>query len=122
MSKDIVATFVKDVSDKFQGEAFVYEVSPLVEFYNSDPDDVHLTEYVVVSHVNTTYDLGEFKLPNYIIYETLAFPSDSDGEILSWREIEGFRDANISEFFTLAGWTLTLDAGTVTVPELEAGT
>lgn len=65
---------VEDVSQKFNGTAFVYELSEPVE-YTEDYDGPKLeTRYIVVSHVG---------------FEALAFPSDEEGNVLDWMEVGG---------------------------------
>ena len=72
-----VAYKVKDVSDKFKGEAWLYKVSDVVE------EDGASSEYIVSSAVEGPNFFGGF------ICETYLFLSDSDGNVLRWGELEG---------------------------------
>ena len=69
-----VATFVKDVSAKFQGRAEVFAVSPPIETY----EDGETFDHVVVSAVSGPYAT-----------ETYIFGANAEGKILNWGELEG---------------------------------
>ncbi len=103
-----VATFVKDMSHEFRGVAYLYHVSPMVKYYVDD-DEIY-TEYVIVSCIDTRNPGWMSGLDDPLaILEVGAFPADEDGNVVSWGEIGMCRDVNLSAFFQLMNWTLTLE-------------
>lgn len=75
------ATFIKDV--KMRGDAALYLLSEPIEGVDME-SYVTSWDWVVVSAVDDSM-LGRS--------ETLIFPSDSEGEIEDWQELEGsYRD------------------------------
>lgn len=80
-TQTMTATFVKDVSDRFAGTAYLYRVEPPVTG-GWDGDTEY--DYVVSSGVNALFSGPE----------TYLFPADEDGEVLDWGELDGsFRGA-----------------------------
>ncbi len=67
------AKFIKDVSDRFQGDAALYKLSPPIKDEYNETEH----EYVISSAVNGW------------VYETYLFPSNENGEIVSWGELDG---------------------------------
>jgi hypothetical protein len=86
------ATFVKDVSEHFQGNAELYKVTPALEGF----------DFVVVS-ATVAFDTGS--------PETYIFGADENGTVVSWGELEGsFRgELDISKALSLAGYTVVRD-------------
>ena len=72
--KDKIATQVKNVSDQFRGHAAVFNMVPPMKDYNGNEWD-----HVVVSTAT---------LPVTGV-ETYIFPSDSEGNVQNWIELEG---------------------------------
>ena len=68
-----IATQIKDVSDQFRGRAAVFNVVPAMEDYDGNKWD-----HVVVSTA-----------PAITGTETYIFPSDPEGNIVDWCELEG---------------------------------
>jgi hypothetical protein len=77
------ATFVKDVSENFTGEAKLYRLSDPIEYDkpwdDEDNTPAKLAEYVVVSAT-----VALFSGP-----ETYIFPTDENGDVLDWGELDG---------------------------------
>ena len=72
------ATKIKDL-EGFRGHAALYRLSEPME------DEKTSWDWVVVSAVEVPFVVGE---------ETLIFPSDENGEIAGWSELDGsFRGA-----------------------------
>lgn len=75
------ATFVKDVSAKFRGEARLYRLDQAIE-YGWDWDSEQYkgsTNFVVASAANVWYGGPE----------TYVFASDEEGNVLDWSEKAG---------------------------------
>ena len=72
------ATFIRDL-DGFTGSAKLYKLDPPIKEYDFEDDIKAEHEYVVVSATNVPYS-GD---------ETYIFPSDKDGKVKSWGELEG---------------------------------
>jgi hypothetical protein len=79
------AKFVKDVSDKFVGSAIVVKLDPPMKYSSwEEVEGEHCSVekdavYVVVSAA-ITFDQGS---------ETFIFPSDKEGNVTNWGELEG---------------------------------
>ena len=74
------ATFIKDVSGKFKGRARLYRVDPPMP-YGWDWDKeacIHSAQYVVSSAACP-----------YGGIETYIFPTDKEGNVINWSELEG---------------------------------
>lgn len=65
------AKLIKDVSENFEGQAFLYKLEP--------PLGNH--QFVVVSAVDAPFDTAR--------PETYIFPADEDGNVIDWGELEG---------------------------------
>ena len=74
-----IAKEIKDVSHNFNGTAKLFYLSDSVKFI--DVDKWGKTKFVIVSSVKNASDHGGA--------ETFIFPSDAEGEVLSWRELQG---------------------------------
>ena len=72
------ATFIRDL-DGFTGEAKLYKLDPPMEETDFDNEVVGRHKYVVVSAT-----VAMFTGP-----ETYIFPSDENGNVTSWGELEG---------------------------------
>jgi hypothetical protein len=93
------AKFVKNVTKHFLGTAILYEFEPPIEYDGSWDDKPILlpAKYVVVSAVCT-----------YSGPETFIFPSDENGKVLSWTELEGsiVGELNIEKALSNAGYEI----------------
>ena len=92
MSK-ITAAFIKEIQSK--GIQKLYKLSEPVK--DGDGND---TEHVIVSAVSAAFDTGQ--------PETYIFPSDKDGNVTDWGEMEGsYRGGtDHDKAITDAGWSL----------------
>lgn len=78
------ATFIRDVSNdhSYDGTALLYKVDPPVEFswfnINIGNYETKLTHYILVSAINAPI-------------ETMAFPANEDGRVLSWGDLFGLK-------------------------------
>jgi hypothetical protein len=96
----ITATWKKDLSADFQGEAQLFKLSKKVK----DGYDGK-TRYVIVSAVHKEW-------PNSIVgtlpplHETYIFPARKDGTVKNWSEMPGsFKgNNNVMEALENAGW------------------
>ncbi|MCX7914458.1 MAG: hypothetical protein N2511_07725 [Thermodesulfovibrionales bacterium] len=70
--------FVKDVSERFSGKAYLYRVDPPVEYF-VDGETIKLTPYVCASATSVPL-LGP---------QVFIFPANENGELLDWGEIGG---------------------------------
>ena len=70
---------IKDVSHDFTGTAKLFRLSDSVKFI--DVDKWRKTKFVIVSSIKNAFDHGGA--------ETFIFPSNAEGEVLSWRELQG---------------------------------
>ena len=68
------AKFIKDVSENFTGTAKLFSVNPPVEDYDGNKYD-----YVVASGTIAMFSGAE----------TYIFPSDENGNVISWGELDG---------------------------------
>lgn len=73
--RTMTATDLGQVNPNARGDQRLYRVDPPMSY-----DDNKTTEYVVVSAVDV-FDVGE--------PETYIFPSDKDGTIVDWLELDG---------------------------------
>ena len=94
------AKFIKDVSENFTGDARLYELSEPVPYdipFDEEEEETKTTSFVVVSTTS-----------NFLGTETSIFPSDSEGEILDWGELDGsFRGRwDHNEALNIAGYAL----------------
>lgn len=84
MSKNKTAVKVREL-EGWNGVAYLYELSEPVTWEDYDFDTgeshTHKTNYVVVSAVYVASDTSR--------PETFIFPCDSEGEVLSFGELEG---------------------------------
>jgi len=71
---------IKELNN-FRGTAYLFKVNPPIEDY----DDGH-HHYVIVSQADVPYS-G---------YETYIFPSDIEGNIVSWGELESSRRGEVT--------------------------
>jgi hypothetical protein len=87
------AKLIKDVSKNYVGTVNLYKLSPPIK-----DDEGKEYEYVVCSTVNAMFS-G---------IETFIFPSDDQGVVLSWGELEGSQRGTTSHKKVLAdaGYTL----------------
>ena len=94
----IEARFVRDVSDLFKDEAHLFKMSQPVEWEDWTPDGLRTREadYVVASAA-----IVLFTGP-----ETYLFPSDPNGEPISWCELPGSYRGGLSIKTAIenAGW------------------
>jgi hypothetical protein len=77
-----IATLIKDCSEHFWREAKLYRVSPPVEYrisYSDNDSPAKLAQYVIVSSTDVPFSGPE----------TYIFPSDAEGNVLNWTELEG---------------------------------
>lgn len=78
----MIATLVKKLEGTWKGDARLYKLDVPVKIgYQWDddkPDEREETNFVVVSAVH-----------EYFAHETYIFPSDGDGNILDWGELDG---------------------------------
>ena len=74
-----IAKEIKDVSHDFQGTAKLFRLSDSVKFI--DIDTWGKTKLVIVSSIAKAFDHGGA--------ETFIFPSDAEGKVLSWGELQG---------------------------------
>lgn len=81
MGEKIKATFLKDMSNKFKGEARLYKLDPIWEY----EEEVRKIRYIVVSGVANAY-----------ISETYIFEADSKGNVLNWIELPGSHGQGIN--------------------------
>lgn len=90
------ATFVKDVSASFRGTAKLFRLSPPLKEEDWD-GEITEHEYVVVSGTHAMFSGPE----------TYIFPSDSEGEVTQWGELNGsFRgDIDIERALRHAGYS-----------------
>ena len=75
------ATLIKNLTG-FQGDARLYQVAPPIKYtdYNdAGEEEAHETSHVVVSGANVPFTGPE----------TYIFPSNEEGEIISWMELSG---------------------------------
>lgn len=80
----MIATFIKDMGDEFTGEARLYRLDPPMVEKNWDDEEVGKHEFVVVSATNAMFSGPE----------TYIFPSDENGKVTNWGELDGsFRGA-----------------------------
>ena len=90
------AKFLKNMKGSFTGDARLYELSKAVTFksgYDDDDNPVQdETYFVVVSGIVAMFS-GR---------ETYIFPSDQDGNVLDWGELEGSFRGNIDHQAALA--------------------
>ena len=99
------ATFIKDLDRSgysTSGIASVYQLDPPIEYtvWGDDCEVIPMTsEYVVVSAI-----IDSFSGP-----ETYIFPSDAEGEISSWLELDGsFRgEMDLERALDKAGYEVT---------------
>jgi len=75
------ATFIKNMS-KWRGDARLYNLIPPLKWEGGE------TNFVVVSY-----------LPD--IPETYMFPSDSEGNVIDWGELDGSQKGDIPHSFVL---------------------
>lgn len=82
------AEFVKDVSKKFTGQAFLYRVNPRVKYIVSQEDKEGNWEE---QERSTSYVVASSAVVMFSGPETLIFPSDRYGNVLNWGELGGGR-------------------------------
>lgn len=82
-----IASFIRKLPD-FNGDARLYHVHPPMPYGWDQYDDFGneitpkpTTDYVIVSALDRAFDTGSA--------ETYIFPSNRDGEVTDWRELEG---------------------------------
>lgn len=92
------ATFVRDVSDNFNGTAHLFKVNPPIAFSDSWDEETLTTEYIVASSLTAAFDTGR--------PETFLFPTNEEGVILDWGELPGSQrgTTNIDAVLTEAGY------------------
>ncbi len=73
-----VATFIKDMTPEFLGEARLYRVDPPLKVDPWDDESSETTEYVISSASSV---LGA--------PETYIFAADSEGKVTNWGELNG---------------------------------
>lgn len=73
------ATLIKSDLDNLTGNAALYKVEPATGYHTLENDKELKTEYIVVSAVDVVFSGPE----------TYIFPADSEGNVLSWGELEG---------------------------------
>lgn len=78
------ATFVKDLSNKFTGRAFLFKISPPMKSWSEKKFEYW--RYVVVSAV-----VAPFSGP-----ETYIFPADKEGNVDCWLELDGSQRGTMS--------------------------
>lgn len=83
MGEKIKATFLKDMSNKFKGEARLYKLDPIWEY--DCWGEVRKIRYIVVSGVANAY-----------MSETYIFEADSKGNVLNWTELPGSHGQGIN--------------------------
>lgn len=92
---DMEATYIKDL-EGFTGNAKLFKVDPPME-YNKPWDDedppANKTEFVVVSAANVMMSGPE----------TYIFPSDENGHVISWGELDGSYRGGLSHSEALSG-------------------
>jgi len=94
---EMIAWKVKDVSDKFKGEAWLYRVEPPAPYGWSGEEK---TEYLVASAVSMPFGT--------LTPETFIFPADATGKVLDWGELPGsFRgEMDCDRAIREAGYTI----------------
>lgn len=70
--------FIKDISERFSGTAYLYKVDPPVEYLETE-ESSKLTSYVCASATNVPL-MGP---------QVFVFPANENGELLDWGEIGG---------------------------------
>jgi len=92
------ATFLKDLSSgDWVGGAYLYHLPKPVGI-NDTVDDDRTTHYIVVSWANT-FDMGP---------ETMAFPADGEGAVLSFMHVArcgGYKPSDLAEAIATGNFT-----------------
>jgi hypothetical protein len=86
-----VATFVRDL-DGFAGSAKLFKVDPPMEWsrYTAEREEKHKADFVIVSAVVVLFG-GVGGGP-----ETYIFPSDEEGKVVDWLEMDGSYKGGLS--------------------------
>lgn len=72
------ATFIRELGAEFRGDARLYKLDPPIED-SQWSDGVSKYEYVIVSGVEAMFSGPE----------TLIFPSDEQGNVVDWGDLDG---------------------------------
>ena len=91
----ITAKFVKDIKG-MRSDARLYKLSIPVAYGWGDDEPMPTTEYIVVSAT----------IADYTGPETYIFPSNEDGDIIDWGEMDGSYRGELSHAKAIinAGW------------------
>jgi len=87
------AKFIKNVNPEANGKQKLYKLSVPIEY-----EEKQTTNYIVVSAANVMFS-G---------IETYIFPSDKNGDILDWTELDGSKKGTISHEKVLIGAGYTI--------------
>ena len=86
------ATFIKQLTENWRGDARLYELSEPVKCKQYDEEDDDVTSFVIVSAVFK--DFSNHPLESLLATpddgnETYIFPASKDGDVLDWIKLPG---------------------------------